>query len=86
MCSFPFRQSYDVEMEVEVVGTGNKSVNKLDLKNPFFRYNGQPPAAPPGTHNQSPSEAYWNTTVDAGKSKSSITLSSDLKSHRPYLF
>ena len=28
--------------------TGCKSENTLDLKNPFFHYNGQPPAVPAG--------------------------------------
>jgi len=54
------RQSYDVEMELTVPGTNNRSSNTLDLKNPFFRYTGQTPQPPPGTNQTSPSEAYWN--------------------------
>lgn len=41
-----------------------RSVNTLDLKNPYFRYTGQPVAPPPGMSNCSPSEAYW-TQLDA---------------------
>lgn len=54
------RQSYDVDIELCIAGTATKSSNTLDLKNPFFRYTGQAPAAPPGTEETSPSEAYWN--------------------------
>ena len=54
-----FRQSYDVDLELNVPGTNNKVTNNLDLKNPFFRYTGQQPAAPPGTNDTSPSDAYW---------------------------
>lgn len=46
---------------MNVPGTSAKSVNSLDLKNPFFRYNGQVPIVPPGTSNQSPSDLYWMT-------------------------
>lgn len=34
------------------------SSNNLDLKNPYFRYTGQPPQ-PPGVNTVSPSESYW---------------------------
>lgn len=37
-----------------------KSTNTLDLKNPFFRYNGGPVSPPPGTLTGSPSDAYWS--------------------------
>eukprot|EP00794_Sanderia_malayensis_P008273 gene8273-9156_t len=56
------RQSYDVEMEVTVEGTGVKATNILDLKNPFFRYTGVQTQSPPGHNNQSPTDAYWGTT------------------------
>ncbi|XP_057299830.1 histone-arginine methyltransferase CARMER-like [Hydractinia symbiolongicarpus] len=55
------RQSYDVEMEICVDGTGLRSTNVLDLKNPFFRYTGLPQQPPPGTNTQSPTETYWNS-------------------------
>ncbi|ELU16220.1 hypothetical protein CAPTEDRAFT_179627 [Capitella teleta] len=54
------RQSYDVEMELQVPGTSLSSSTTLDLKNPFFRYTGQQPIAPPGTNQVSPSDQYWN--------------------------
>jgi len=53
------RQSYDVEIEVVVEGTGVCAKNILDLKNPFFRYTGIQTVAPPGNHSQSPTDAYW---------------------------
>jgi len=37
------RQSYDIEIEAMVEETGCKSDNYLDLKNPYFRYNGSTP-------------------------------------------
>lgn len=60
------RQSYDVEIELTVPGTANRSSSVLDLKNPFFRYTGQAPQPPPGTNTQSPSEAYWNGQDPSG--------------------
>ena len=38
----------------------SRSRNTLDLKNPYFRYTGQPVIPPPGTNVTSPSEAYWS--------------------------
>uniref|UniRef100_A0A1B6CGN0 type I protein arginine methyltransferase n=2 Tax=Clastoptera arizonana TaxID=38151 RepID=A0A1B6CGN0_9HEMI len=55
------RQSYDVTMDLCIEGAENtRSVNTLDLKNPYFRYSGQPVVAPPGASTTSPSEAYWS--------------------------
>ncbi|XP_046405920.1 histone-arginine methyltransferase CARMER isoform X3 [Ischnura elegans] len=54
------RQSYDVTIELCVEGTGTRSSNTLDLKNPYFRYTGQAPQAPPGQNTTSPSENYWS--------------------------
>ncbi|CAH1393140.1 unnamed protein product [Nezara viridula] len=55
------RQSYDVTIDLSIEGVeGARSVNTLDLKNPYFRYTGQPVVPPPGTNTTSPSEAYWS--------------------------
>ena len=58
---FLFRQSYDVEMEISLDGTGVRSSNILDLKNPFFRYTGVQTSPPPGNNTSSPTETYWNS-------------------------
>ena len=42
-----------------VEGSNQVFSNTLDLKNPYFRYNGQV-AAPPGNHHESPTEYYLN--------------------------
>jgi len=57
------RQSYDVYLELET--DEGKITNTLDLKNPYFRYTGQPPQPPPGHHNTTtaPSDKIW-TTID----------------------
>lgn len=61
------RQSYDIIIEASVVETGIISRNSYDLKNPFFRYNGQQSTAPPGNHKTiSPSNTLHNgTTIHA---------------------
>lgn len=55
------RQSYnvDIELSVESYGQTTRVNNSLDLKNPYFRYTGQPPQPPPGCNETSPSEQYW---------------------------
>ncbi|KAF4528665.1 hypothetical protein B566_EDAN017540 [Ephemera danica] len=53
------RQSYDVTIELCVEGTGIRSANTLDLKNPYFRYTGQAPQVPAGMNQTSPSENIW---------------------------
>ncbi|XP_049805040.1 probable histone-arginine methyltransferase CARMER isoform X2 [Schistocerca nitens] len=58
------RQSYDVTIELCVEGTGTRSSNTLDLKNPYFRYTGQAAQPPPGVNHTSPSETYWSQ-IDA---------------------
>ncbi|CAH0383427.1 unnamed protein product [Bemisia tabaci] len=55
------RQSYDVTIELIIEGSSSGvSSNTLDLKNPYFRYTGQPVAPPPSINTVSPSEAYWS--------------------------
>ncbi|XP_025414682.1 histone-arginine methyltransferase CARMER isoform X1 [Sipha flava] len=54
------RQSYDVLINLMIDGLPHtSSSNNLDLKNPYFRYTGQPPMPPPGVNTISPSENYW---------------------------
>lgn len=48
-------------MEISLDGTGVRSSNILDLKNPFFRYTGVQTQPPPGNNTQSPTETYWNS-------------------------
>ncbi|KAF7488589.1 Histone-arginine methyltransferase CARMER [Sarcoptes scabiei] len=59
------RQSYNVKLELSIDEIpGSHSSNSLDLKNPYFRYTGQPVQPPPGCNQTSPSEDYWQQ-VDA---------------------
>ena len=62
MLSLLNRQSYDVQIDLELDGL--KATNTLDLKNPYFRYTGQNPQPPPGHHTSAPSDSIW-TTIDA---------------------
>ncbi|OWA52826.1 Histone-arginine methyltransferase CARMER [Hypsibius exemplaris] len=52
------RQSYDVTIDIGIEASGSRSSNTLDLKNPYFRYNGQAVEPPPGSNTTSPSDAY----------------------------
>ncbi|CAF0744285.1 unnamed protein product [Adineta steineri] len=54
------KQSYDVEMRLEIEGTNISVENILDLKNPYFRYPNAPVQVPPGQFHESPTEQYWN--------------------------
>ncbi|XP_063219806.1 histone-arginine methyltransferase CARMER isoform X4 [Bacillus rossius redtenbacheri] len=67
------RQSYDVTIELNVEGTGTRSSNTLDLKNPYFRYTGQAAAAPPGVNHTSPSESYWSQ-LDAQGARQAVNM------------
>lgn len=67
------RQSYDVTIELKVEGTSQSSKNTLDLKNPYFRYTGQPVQPPPGVANVSPSESYWSQ-LDAQGVRNAVNM------------
>lgn len=68
------RQSYDVEIFLQCEGMAGTadggppplqvSRNTLDLKNPCFRYTGQPVQPPPGYHQQTTGNG--TTAGDAG--------------------
>jgi len=67
------RQSYDIEIEAMIEETGCKSDNTLDLKNPYFRYNGAVPQPPPGVNDQTPSnEFYSGFNIQAGQKEEKI--------------
>jgi len=68
------RQSYDVDIEVGVAGAGVTSTNTLDLKNPCFRYAGQPVQAPPGTNYTSPTDTYWASIQDGSGENFSFSI------------
>lgn len=67
------RQSYDVTMDLRVESTGITSSNTLDLKNPYFRYAGQPAIIPPGHNTTSPSEVYWGQ-LDVQGARQAISM------------
>lgn len=67
------KQSYDVTIECQVMGTNIRSTNSLDLKNPYFRYTGVQPAPPPGENHTSPSENYW-AQVDMQGARQAMNL------------
>lgn len=68
------RQSYDVTMDLSIEGAEHtRSINTLDLKNPYFRYTGQPVAPPPGVNTTSPSEAYWSQ-LDAQGARQAVNM------------
>ena len=69
------KQSYDVNIECQIMGTSIKSSNSLDLKNPYFRYNGVQPQPPPGENSTSPAENYWSQVDMQGARQVSELLS-----------
>ena len=62
------KQSYDVDISLRNTKTAAESSNFLDLKNPLFRYTGQPPQPPPGAQSQtqSPTENFWGNLAQSG--------------------
>jgi len=62
------KQSYDVDIALRNTSTNLESTNFLDLKNPLFRYTGQPPQPPPGSQSQtqSPTENFWGNLAQTG--------------------
>ncbi|VDP23257.1 unnamed protein product [Soboliphyme baturini] len=68
------RQSYDVELEMTCNGQTGR--NLLDLKNPCFRYTGQPIQPPPGHLTTSPSDSsYWNAPHSHSVGDDALSLS-----------
>lgn len=65
MWILPCRQSYEVHVDIGVEGTSAQASNSLDLKNPFFRYSGQPVQSPPGSQSQSPTDMFWSNVSSA---------------------
>lgn len=57
------KQSYDVTIMLTVEGSSQVFTNTLDLKNPYFRYNGQA-VTPPGNYHESPTEYYLQTIAN----------------------
>lgn len=62
------KQSYDVSMVITVEGSTQVFSNTLDLKNPYFRYNGQV-ALPAGHFHESPTEFYLNQYANQNQSQ-----------------
>jgi histone-arginine methyltransferase CARM1 len=58
------KQSYDVNIMLTVEGSTQVFTNTLDLKNPFFRYNGTT-ATPPGHFSESPTEYFINNYANS---------------------
>ena len=63
----PLRQSYDVDIDICLVGEGVKFSGSYDLKNPNFRYMTMPPP-PPSSQNVNPTEAYFEPSTSSNNS------------------
>ena len=55
-----------------VEGSSQVFTNTLDLKNPYFRYNGQP-VVPPGNFHESPTEYYLQTIANMAAQNGTTT-------------
>ncbi|CAF2496111.1 unnamed protein product [Rotaria sp. Silwood2] len=72
------KQSYDVEIFLQIDGTTISAKNILDLKNPYFRYPNQPMQVPPGQYHESPTEQYWNGVQNDQMALTTGTLQSNI--------
>ena len=58
-----YRLSYDVDIQVSI-GTGpdkKSSYNKVDLKNPYFRFSSVLPAPPRGSNHETLTDQFWSS-------------------------
>lgn len=76
----PHRQSYDIEISVQLQGTDIKQTSSYDLKNPSFRYMAVPSMVT-GTQHASPTEAYFDSLNPQNTAQNSGGTSSATAQH-----